>query len=207
MDCSKCAASCSAPLTDCSVLAAWPSAPVYGLLRTLTLCARVPAADRSAPALKFRTAHRLLCVRRLTLRPARGYLRVPSSAPCIAHGCLRAQHLEFRVYLGLLRLRLSLRTVPGLLRARHLALCSTYGLLRTLHLVPCVGRGSLRAQHLLLRAGTFWYSLLNPTSEAVQVYLATRNEDNYALHGFPLSTWFEGKFLCKTNRFSGKLVY
>jgi hypothetical protein len=35
------------------------------------------------------------------------------------------------------------------------------GLLRTHHLVPCVSRGLLRAQHLMLRAGTFWYPLLN----------------------------------------------
>jgi hypothetical protein len=35
------------------------------------------------------------------------------------------------------------------------------GLLRTHHLVPGVGRGLLRAQHLVLRAGTFWYPLLN----------------------------------------------
>ena len=188
------------------MLAAWPSAPVYGLLRTLTLCALVRAVDCSAPSLEFRTAHRLLCVRYLTFRPARGLLRVPSSTTCVARGSLRAQHLEFPVYLGSLRLRLSLRPVPGLLLVRHLALCSTYGLLRTLHLVPCVGRGSLRAQHLLLRAGTFWYSLLNPTSEAVQVYLATRNEDNYALHRSALSTWFKGNFLCKTKHFGGNLV-
>jgi hypothetical protein len=206
MDRSKCAASCSAPLTDCSVLAAWLAVPVYGSLRTLTLCSRVRAVDCSAPSLEFRTARRLLCVRYLTFRPARGLLRVLSSTPCVARGSLRAQHLEFPVYLGSLRLRLSLRPVPGLLLVRHLALCSTYGLLRTFHSVPCVGRGLLRSLHLLLRAGTFWYSLLNPTSEAVQVYLATRNEDNYALHPLVVSTWIEGIFLCKTNRFSGKLV-
>jgi len=165
-----CIAFRSAPLTDCSVLAAWPAVPVYGLLRTLTLCSRVRAVDRSAPSLEFRTAHRLLCVRYLTFRPARGLLRVPSSTTGVAHGSLRAQHLEFPVYLGSLRLRLSLRPVPGLLLVRHLALCSTYGLLRTFHSVPCVDRGLLRSLHLLLRAGTFWYSLLNPTNEAVQEF-------------------------------------
>ena len=201
-----CIAFRSAPLTDCSVLAAWPAVPVYGLLRTLTLCSRVRAVDRSAPSLEFRTAHRLLCVRYLTFRPARGLLRVPSSTTGVAHGSLRAQHLEFPVYLGSLRLRLSLRPVPGLLLVRHLALCSTYGLLRTFHSVPCVDRGLLRSLHLLLRAGTFWYSLLNPTNEAVQVYLATRNEDNYALHRLAVSTQFEGIFLCKTNPFSGNLA-
>jgi len=35
------------PCSDCSALDAWPSVPVYGLLRTLTLCARVPVPDRS----------------------------------------------------------------------------------------------------------------------------------------------------------------
>jgi len=30
--------------------------PVYGLLRTLTLCARVPLMDFSMPDTKFRTA-------------------------------------------------------------------------------------------------------------------------------------------------------
>jgi hypothetical protein len=125
-----------ASITDCSVFAAWLAVPVYGLLRTLTLCARVRAADRSAPSLEFRTVHRLLCARYLTFRPARGLLRVPSSTPCVARGLLRAQHLEFPVYLGSLRLRLSLRPVPGLLRVRHLALCSTYGLLRTFHSCP-----------------------------------------------------------------------
>jgi len=118
------------------VFAAWLAVPVYGLLRTLTLCSRVRAADCSAPSLEFRTAHRLLCVRYLTFRPARGLLRVPSSTTCVARGSLRAQHLEFPVYLGSLRLRLSLRPVPGLLLVRHLALCSTYGLLRTFHSCP-----------------------------------------------------------------------
>jgi hypothetical protein len=118
------------------VFAAWLAVPVYGSLRTLTLCSRVRAEDCSAPSLEFRTTHRLLCVRYLTFRPARGLLRVPSSTPCVARGSLRAQHLEFPVYLGSLRLRLSLRPVPGLLLVRHLALCSTYGLLRTFHSCP-----------------------------------------------------------------------
>jgi hypothetical protein len=74
--------------------------------------------------------------------------------------------LLFYVAAGL-RLRcFSLRPEYELLHIRHLALWSTYGLLRTLHLVPCVDRGLLRAQHLVLRAGTFWYSLLNLTNEA-----------------------------------------
>jgi hypothetical protein len=153
------------------VFAAWLAVPVYGLLRTLTLCSRVRAADCSAPSLEFRTAHRLLCVRYLTFRPARGLLRVPSSTTCVARGSLRAQHLEFPVYLGSLRLRLSLRPVPGLLLVRHLALCSTYGLLRTFHLVPVCSSRITPCLTLMLRAGTFWYSLLNSTSEAVQVYL------------------------------------
>lgn len=127
-----------------------------------TLRPRVGSRIAPRSTLEFRTVHRLLCARRLAFRPARGLLRAPSSAPCVARGLLRAQHLEFRVYLGLLRLRLSLRPVPGLLLVRHLALCSTYGSLRTFHLVPGVGRGLLRAQHLLLRAGTFWYSFPTP---------------------------------------------
>jgi hypothetical protein len=56
-----------------------------------------------------------------------------------------------------------------------LALYSAYGLLRTLHLVPYDNRGLRRAYHLLLRAGTFWYSLLNPTNEAVQHSIASKN--------------------------------
>jgi len=40
-DCSSLAVSRFAPLADCSVPDAWPSMPVYGSLRTLTLCARV----------------------------------------------------------------------------------------------------------------------------------------------------------------------
>jgi len=34
--------------------------------------------------------------------------------------------------------------------------------------VPYDNRGLRRAYHLLLRAGTFWYSLLNPTNEAAR---------------------------------------
>jgi len=38
-----------APLPDRSALDAWPAVPVYGLLRTLTLCALVPFQDCSVP--------------------------------------------------------------------------------------------------------------------------------------------------------------
>jgi len=40
-DCSLLDAFRSTPFADCSVLDAWPSMPVYGSLRTLTLCALV----------------------------------------------------------------------------------------------------------------------------------------------------------------------
>jgi len=98
-------------------------------------------------------------------------LRPPYVAPRVDRGSLRAQHLELCIEFRLLRLRhLSLRPERGLLQVRNLAHCSTYGLLRTFHLVPGDNRGLLRAYHLVLRAGTFWYSLLNPTNEADQVY-------------------------------------
>jgi len=46
----------SAPLADCSVLDAWPSMPVYGSLRTLTLCALCWVTDFSVLNTEFRTA-------------------------------------------------------------------------------------------------------------------------------------------------------
>jgi len=108
--------------------------------------------------------------------------------PGVDRGLLRLQPLELCVESVVHRFRpLSLSPELELLHVRHLALYSVYGSLRTLHLVPRDNRGSRRAYHLLLRAGTFWYSLLNPTNEAVQVYLATRNESNYAPFDFLVS--------------------
>jgi hypothetical protein len=142
----------------------------------------------------------------LTLYADRGLLRFPHFAPCVDRGLLRAQHLELRVDSVVLRPRhLSLRPERELLQVRNLALCSTYGLLRTLHLVPGGNRGLLRSYHLVLRAGTFWYSLLNPTSEAVQVYLATRNESNYAPLQFSMSIVSWHIFLWKSSWISGNL--
>jgi hypothetical protein len=71
------------------------SVPVYGSLRTLTLCAR--RADHRllhAQHFEFRTGHGLLHVRHLAFSSDRGYLRDPHFAPCAARGCLRVQHLE-----------------------------------------------------------------------------------------------------------------
>ena len=56
MDCSIFDVPRSAPPADRSVFDAWPSMPVYGSLRTLTFCARVPFMDCSMSDTKFRTA-------------------------------------------------------------------------------------------------------------------------------------------------------
>jgi len=134
-------ASRSAPLTNCSVIDAWPSVPVYGLLRTLTLCAWCWSRIAPCSTPESRTGHRLLCVRHLTLGSAQGYLPAPHSAPCVDRGCLRGQHLELRIESVDLRLRhLSLRPEQELLPVRHLALRSACGSLRSLHLAPRVGR-------------------------------------------------------------------
>jgi hypothetical protein len=80
-DCSSLAVSRFAPPAECSVLDAWPSVPVYGLLRTLTLCARGLSRGslRAQPRVPHR--HRLLCARRLTLCSDCGLLRSPHFAP------------------------------------------------------------------------------------------------------------------------------
>jgi hypothetical protein len=192
----------------------FPLCTAHGLLRARCLALHAglriaPYADISRPCAVYGFLHvrhqvphrhRLLCARRLTLRLVRGLLRWPYSAPRVDRGLLRRQHLELCIASGLLRLRyLSLRPERELLQVRDLALCSTYGLLRTLHLVPGGNRGLLRACHLVLRAGTFWYSLPNPTSEAVQVYLATRNESNYAPSRFTMSISCRHIFLWKSS--------
>jgi len=84
-----------APFPDLSVLGTWLSVPVYGFLRTLTLCAlRANYGLLRVQHFEFRPVHGSLHVRHLASRFDHGYLRVPRSSPCVAHGCLRAQHLR-----------------------------------------------------------------------------------------------------------------
>jgi len=93
-DCSAFDVSHPVQPTDCSARCIWLSVPVYGLLRTLTLCA--PRADHGslrAQHFEFRTGHGSLHVRHLASRSEHRYLRVPHSLPCVGHGRLRAQHL------------------------------------------------------------------------------------------------------------------
>ena len=84
-----------APFPDRPVLGTWLSVPVYGFLRTLTLCAlRANHGSLRVQRFKFRPVHGLLHVRHLAIRSDHGYLRAPHSSPGVAHGCLRAQHLR-----------------------------------------------------------------------------------------------------------------
>jgi hypothetical protein len=83
------------PFPERSVLSTWLSVPVYGFLRTLTLCApRAKHGLLHVQHFKFRPVHGLLHVRHLALCSDHGYLRAPHSTPGVAHGCLRAQHLR-----------------------------------------------------------------------------------------------------------------